>query len=161
VKLSGPDGTYVILLPAAYEFPDDSSAVLEFDWLVIEVNATTADGAWSSRDACLTTGDGPSIGEWLRSVTAGSIPVTLRDADGDITPDLTFLEPALAFSLAPSDDDLKHVRVHLTYGLAPPWLDVDERINMWKFFVEVAMTEAQILAAARSWETDLIAFPQR
>jgi hypothetical protein len=112
VKLSGTDGTWLTLLPVGYEFPDSTSAVVECDWLVIELTVTTAEGAWSSRDACLTTGDAPLIGEWLRSVAAGSVPVTLPDADGDITPELTFLEPALAFSLAPSDDDLKHLRVH-------------------------------------------------
>jgi hypothetical protein len=83
------------------------------------VSVTTAKGTWSARDACLTTGDGPVIDEWLRSVAAGDIPITLPGAKGDITPALTFLEPALAFSLAPSADGLGHVRVHLNYDLAP------------------------------------------
>jgi hypothetical protein len=36
---------------------------------------------------------------------------------------------------------------------------VDEKLNMWQFFVAVAMTNIAILAAATSWNADLIAFP--
>ena len=67
-------------------------------------------------------------------MAAGSVAISVPDADGEITPDLTFLEPALAFSLAPSEDKLKHLRVHLTHGLSPPWLDIDEALNTWSFF---------------------------
>jgi hypothetical protein len=160
LNLSSSDGTSVILRPVAYEFPDSHDAV-ECDWLVIEVSATTTDGTWSSRDACLTTRDAPGIAEWLRGVAASSVPASLPDADGDITPDLTFLEPALAFSLAPNDDGLKHLRVHLTYGLAPPWLDIDDALNMWSFFVEVALSDTEILAASDAWRAELVPFPER
>lgn len=156
MNLSSPDGTFVALRPAAYEFP----VADECDWLVIEVSATTTAGTWSSRDDLMTP-EAPGIGEWLRAVAAGSVPTSVPDADGDITPDLTFLEPALAFSLAPSDDKLEHLRVHLTHGLAPPWLDIDDTLNTWAYFVEVAMTKPDILAAASAWQTEMTFFPER
>ncbi len=51
MNLSSPDGTVVTLLPVAYELPDDKYDAVECDWLVIELNATTTKGTWSSRDA--------------------------------------------------------------------------------------------------------------
>ena len=50
MNLSSPDGTVVTLLPVAYELPDDKYDAVECDWLVIELNATTTKGTWSSRD---------------------------------------------------------------------------------------------------------------
>jgi len=157
-NLSSPDGTFVVLRPVAYEFPADKGVAIECDWLVIEVSATTTAGTWSSRDACLMTPEAPGIDEWLQAVAADSVPTSVPDAEGDITPDLTFLEPALAFSLAPSDDKLKHVRVHLTHGLAPPWLDIYDALNTWAYFVEVAMTKPDILVAAGVWQREMIFF---
>lgn len=157
MNLSSPDGTFVALRPVSYEFPVPD----ECDWLVIEVSATTTAGTWSSRDACLMTPEAPGIGEWLRAVASGSVPTSVPDADGDITPELTFLEPALAFSLAPSEDKRRHLRVHLTHGLAPPWLDIYDALKTWAYFVEVPMTKPDILAAASAWQTEMMSFPER
>jgi hypothetical protein len=107
------------------------------------------------------TAEATGIDEWLRAVAAGSVPTSVADADGDITPDLTFLEAALGFSLAPSDDRLEHLRVHLTHGLAPPWLDLDDALNTWSYFVELPMTKPGILAAASARQTEMMSFPER
>jgi hypothetical protein len=90
VNLSGPNGSFVTLVPVAYEFPNHNAGAIECDWLVIELSAATAEGNWSSRDACLTTGDAPGISKWLRSVADGCVPISVPEADADITPDLTF-----------------------------------------------------------------------
>jgi hypothetical protein len=101
------------------------------------------------------------VGEWLSSVTAGGVAATLPEDDGSVTPSLSFIEPSLAFSLAPSDDGLRHLRVHLTYGLAPPWLDDDERLVPWEFFVAITMSDEELLAAVETWQSDLEPFPER
>jgi hypothetical protein len=38
---------------------------------------------------------------------------------------------------------------------------VDERCNIWHFFVEVPMANADILAAADAWQADLMTFQER
>ncbi|HMK95923.1 MAG TPA: hypothetical protein VK425_00160 [Acidimicrobiales bacterium] len=161
MKLSGADGTSVALVPVGYEFPEATSGSMEANWLLVDLTATTERGTWSSRDACLTTGEAAAVDRWLRSLAAGGVPVSLPDADGEITPGLSFLEPDLAFSLAPGADGLKHLRVHLNYELAPPWLDMDERCALWRFFVELALADADILAAAAAWKAELALFPGR
>jgi hypothetical protein len=160
VKLSDRNGTYISVVPVAYQFPESTSKD-EFDWLVIEVNAGAASGAWSAQDACLTASEAWKVGEWLSSVAAGEVAPTLAEEDKGITPSLSFIEPSLAFSVAQSDDGFRHLRVHLTYELAPPWLDEDEKLVPWEYFVVVAMSQEDVLTAARSWKSDLAAFPER
>jgi hypothetical protein len=56
--------------------------------------------------------------------------VTEPEAD----PSLTFLEPSLAFSVAFYEDQGVRLRVHLSHLAAPPWQDIDDKLNSWAFF---------------------------
>ena len=55
------------------------------------------------------------------------------------------------------------IRAHceMTHTLAAPWLDVDERCETWQHFVELRLTDLQLLHAASVWEEELSAFPPR
>jgi hypothetical protein len=155
------DGAGVSLTPLSYEFPTGPPGAIEGNWVVLEVDASAEEGSWSARAACLTTWEAQEVAPWLREVAAGRVIPTLAGPDGVEQPEFTFMEPSLAFSVAPSDDSRVHIRVHLTHTLAAPWLDVDERCETWQHFVELRLTDLQLLHAASVWEEELSAFPPR
>jgi hypothetical protein len=149
------------LTPVAYEFPTGPPGEIEANWLVVQVDVRADKASWSSRAACLTTWEARDVAPWLRRVVAGVVSPTLAGPDGLQKPNLTFIEPSLAFSVAPSGDSRLQVRVHLTHTLAAPWLDVDERCQAWEHFVELQLTDQQLLNAASVWEEERRTFPPR
>jgi hypothetical protein len=52
------------------------------------------------------------------------------------------------------------MRAHLSHEAAPPWLDIDDKLNMWAFFVELTVGTADLEAAAADWNRQAAAFPQ-
>jgi hypothetical protein len=154
MQLASIDGSSLALSLVAYEFPEAPLDSFERDWLLVAVTAQCPKGSWSRQDACLLDGEAPMIAHWLRSAASGLTSPIQRDAENEGTPDLTFVEPALAFTLASSHSNLRHLRVHLTHGLAPPWLDVNEALATWQFFVELVMTDAELLTAADEWDKE-------
>lgn len=159
VRLVG-NGTVVVLEPAGYQFPSGADG-WDANWVVIAGTVASPEGSWSFRDACLTTFEAKTVSTWLRSVAQGAVEPVSADDEGFLTPSLTFTEPGLAFSVAKRTGEAVELRVHLTYELAPPWLDVDERLNMWQFFVLVPVGETDLVAAADAWDLEWLAFPER
>jgi hypothetical protein len=94
-------------------------------------------------------------------VVQGAVEPVSPDDEGLLTPSLTFTEPNLAFSLATRTADTVELRVHLSYESAPPWLDIEERRNMWQFFVIVRMATAELAEVANMWDKGWPAFPER
>ena len=149
------------LRPLGYEVRVRTGDEVIDNRLVVELCASSAGGKRSARASCLSTGEAQSIGTWLRQVAAGEVPTVALDVDKEVEPNLTFLEPDLAFSLAPSNDGLWHLRVHLSHRLAAPWLPEEERFSMWHPFVNIPASEQGLLDAASAWEAELAPFPWR
>jgi hypothetical protein len=159
VRLVG-NGTVVSLAPVGYEFP---SGVERWDanWVIVNGSVTIPQGSWSFRDACLTTFEAKEVSTWLRAVAQGAVELASPDDEGLLTPSLTFTEPNLAFSLAKRTDDAVELRVHLSHESAPPWLDIEDRLNIWAFFVIVPMATAALKEAANTWDAEWRAVPER
>jgi hypothetical protein len=154
------DGTVVVLEPVSYQFPSRTDGEVA-NWVVIAGTVTSPGGSWSFREAVLETFEAKTISLWLRSVAQGAVEVVSPDEQGFLSPTLTFTEPDLAFSVAGRTHDTVEVRVHLSHGFAPTWLDIDERLNMWQFFVTVPMQSTGLVEAADAWDEDWRSFPER
>jgi hypothetical protein len=151
-------GQSVRLTPIRYEFPDASpSSDWDADWLVIEGEIVSASGTWRFQNPALSARECAGLGAWLTQVTKAAVPVT----DPDEYPSLTFLEPSLAFSVASYEDQCVRLRVHLSHLAAPPWQDIDDKLNTWAFFVELDLDRSELARAREEWSNEADAFPRR
>jgi len=152
VILDGDGPASISLVSASYEFPPESDSP---EWLVIHGHVSTLDGSWNLQAAIMTTGESMALGEWLLSVAAEEIPAAAGD-----DPTFTFLEPSLAFSVA-SYGPTTRLRVYLSHDCAAPWLDIDDQLRLYAYFLELTLSPAAIEASARSWIEEIQAFPTR
>ncbi|MFF1299068.1 MULTISPECIES: hypothetical protein [unclassified Streptomyces] len=87
---------------------------------------------------------------------------TEPDSEGDLSPDIEFIEPLLAFSLADrSEDGAVVIRVHLSLAASPPWQQGNDGADVHQYVVEVHMDTAALLHAADQWDLALMSFPSR
>ncbi|MFK4687103.1 WapI family immunity protein [Streptomyces pristinaespiralis] len=87
--------------------------------------------------------------------------MTEPDTDGTPTPDASFIEPVLAFSLADRNEDSTVLRVHLSLEAAPPWRHGDDAPDIYQHTVELQLNTAALHHAADQWELALALFPTR
>jgi hypothetical protein len=159
VRLTGID-TVIEIEPVSYQFADPKPLDRgDRNWLVIAGWVQTADGAWAFRDSCLMTWEAEQIHRWWRAV-AGGVSESVQP-DGGTSPNLTFIEPNLAFSLAHRDEETAEIRVHFSLESAPPWLDHEEQFDIWKFYVVLPFALCELAALADVWEQELEPFPER
>jgi hypothetical protein len=154
MKLNDVRGRSVQLDPIAYESTDRSRAP---DWVVVEGTADGAEGRWRFRGAVLLPVDCAELSDWLDDAATGSVGVTRVDED----PSLTFAEPSLAFGVASYYSQSTRIRVHLTHGFGPPWLDPDELSNTYSYFVELSLAPDDLRTASAVWRRQSSAFPER
>jgi hypothetical protein len=159
VLLSGSGGS-VDLRPLRYQFAETHGERFDDNWLVIGGEIATASGAWSFSDPALLTDECAQVSAWLRAVAAGTVPATARDAEGLLVPDLSFLEPVVAFSVAEYRDDAWALRVHLSLEAAPPWRR-DAGGDLYQYVVGVHVDEKALVSAADQWDAELAQFPPR
>ena len=169
MRLTSTDGTVVELRPLRYQFGPPSvsastsaSATERWDanWLVVTGEVELPDGrTWSFTDPCLTTGEARELGSWLEQVRRGTVVPTAPG--GEDEPALVFTEPELALSLAARDEGSTALRVHLSLGALPPWLQGPGAPDLHAYVVEVTLTDDGLADAARAWDQELAAFPVR
>jgi hypothetical protein len=157
--LLGSDDQSVSLTPVGYEFGGTGSNVtaVSDDWIVIDGEIKATQGNWTFRDSSLLAVECLGLGKWLTEVADFKVPTTEPDED----PTLTFLEPSLAFSVAAYVEESVSLRVHLTHLAAPPWLDLDEKLNTWTYFVELPVGIGGMQSAVSDWNREAKAFPPR
>ncbi|MDX3636279.1 hypothetical protein PV728_39860 [Streptomyces europaeiscabiei] len=152
----------VDLRPVRYQFAAVRGDSFDDNWLVIAGTVTTPEGSWSFVDPCLLTHEAREVAVWLRAVTAGAVAVTEPDAEGELSPDASFIEPLVAFSFAGrSEGGAAVIRIHLSLQAAPPWQQGDDRAGIHQYVVEVAIDAAALLHAADQWDLALTSFPPR
>jgi hypothetical protein len=165
VLITDADGQSIQLSPDGYQFPDLSRNRWDGwdeNWLMVAGEVSQGlNKRWSFRDPILTAAEAVEIAPWLRHAAEGSIPVTHQDSNGRVSPDLYFVEPNVSFSVAGRSDSSVQVRVHFSQESAPPWLDWEERIDNYSFFVELFVSSRELEAAADVWDQELKAFPDR
>lgn len=166
MRLASTDGTVVELRPLRYEFGLSSKAPAtrgdwDANWLVVGGRVELPDGrTWSFTEPCLTTGEARELGSWLREVRVGRVAPTTPDG-GEDAPALVFTEPELAFGLAGRDERSASVRVHLSLGALPPWLQGAGAPEVYAYVVLTELTGAVLDDAERAWDQELAAFPVR
>ncbi|WP_327722199.1 hypothetical protein OG381_47595 [Streptomyces sp. NBC_00490] len=152
----------VELHPVRYQFAVVRRDSYDDNWLVIDAMVTTPEGDWSFTDPCLLTDEARQVTSWLRTVAAGTVSATEPDSEGDLSPDIEFIEPLLAFSLADrSEDGAAVIRVHLSLAASPPWQQDNDGADVYQYVVEVHMDTAALLHAADQWDLALMSFPSR
>ncbi|MFE2288544.1 hypothetical protein ACFXDJ_30810 [Streptomyces sp. NPDC059443] len=152
----------VDLRPMRYQFANVRGDAYDDNWLVIGGTVTTPEGSWSFADPCLLTDEARQVAPWLRAVAAGTVAVTGPDAEGELSPDTSFIEPLLAFSLADrSEDGTAVIRIHLSLEAAPPWQQGDDRADIYQYAVGVRMDAAALRHAADQWDAALTSLPPR
>jgi hypothetical protein len=145
-----------------YQFAAVRGDSFDDNWLVIAGTVTTPEGNWSFVDPCLLTDEARELAGWLRAVAAGAVAVTEPDAEGELSPDTSFIEPLVAFSLAGrSEGGAAVIRIHLSLQAAPPWQQGNDRAGIHQYVVEVRMDAAALLHAADQWDLALTSFPPR
>lgn len=157
--LSGSGGTVKLSL-LRYQFAGTRGEWFDDNWLVIGGEIATESGVWSFTDPALLTDECAQVSAWLRAVAAGRVPAIARGADGQLVPDLSFIEPVVAFSVAGYRDDAWALRVHLSLDAAPPWWR-DAGGDLFQYVVEVEADEGALVSAADQWDAQLAQFPPR
>jgi hypothetical protein len=157
------DDARIELRPVRYQFGSVCGDYWDDNWLIIDGSVATEAGRWRFSDPALLVDEGHKLARWLRRAAAGQVAVGERDADGEWWPDLRFLEPLLAFSVADRTADQVVLRVHLSAEAAPPWLlDEDgDGPEVYQYAIELPCDAAALTAAADAWAAELAAFPYR
>ncbi|GAA1993771.1 WapI family immunity protein [Kitasatospora viridis] len=138
----------VELRPVGYQFRAPLGDPYDDNWLVIAGRVVAPQGRWRFEEPVLLTDEARKLARWLRYAAGGRIAVSPGG------PDLSFLEGNLAFSLAAESGDRVVLRVHLSLESAPARLGD-------QVAVEVPLAKAGLLAAAETWEQELVPFPAR
>ena len=163
--LASFDGALASLRISGYQFQQHAATYKrdwDANWLNIHGDVTQSDGkTWTFEDPCLTTWEAQALGNWLRGAAAGTVPVSpfgTGEPEGRL---LVFTEPNLAFSVESRINDQVGVRVHFSLEAVPPWLDGDQRPDIFDYVVLIRISAAELADAADSWTRDLTQYPKR
>lgn len=164
MRLASSDGACVELRPVRYEFGSptpQTDGAFDFDanWVVVEGHVRTVEGTeYTFRDPCLLTDEMRRISRWLRAVAAHRVPPMPLPVDESRL--LAFTEPNVAFSVSADHRNEVQIRVHLSLESGPPSL-VAEGLDLYEYFVELALTSEDLADAAARWDAEVAPFPQR
>jgi hypothetical protein len=158
VHLVGADGVAVTLTALRWQFPPDGEEGADA-WLVISGHVDLGGRQWSFDDPCLEMEEARELARWLRDAGEGRITPD-PDHDDQPEPTLSFLEPALGFSVGDSNDNELAVCVFLTAEGAPPWLRADDP-HRARHVVTLRVRTDHLVVAAADWNQELNALPAR
>ncbi|WP_104190775.1 hypothetical protein [Cryobacterium sp. Y82] len=156
MQLKGYESS-VTLEPVRYELANPAGDEWDDNWLVIKGDVSAPDAEWQFAVPCLTTFEAKRISAWLRGVANGDVSISVI-GDAGIVPSLEFTEPNLAFSVGSYQGGLMSVRVHFALESMPVGQSSDERDQFW---VEIAVTAADLDSSANQWDKALSVFPDR
>ena len=125
--------------------------------MVISGHVSAPDRAWQFAVPCLTTFEAKQLSAWLRGVANGDIPVSII-GDAGVVPSLEFTERNLALSVGSYQGESTSVRVHFALESKPVNRSGDDSDEFW---VEIAVTAADLSSAADEWDKALSVFPDR
>jgi hypothetical protein len=160
MRITGQDGTWLILRVDGYQFPAATND-LDEQWLMITGEISLTGRSWSFTDPCLMIDEARALATWLHAAATGHIqPRQLPTGpDEEWTPDLSFTEPVLAFSLGSGSPGLVF-RVNVSLEAAPPWARGDQRAP-WGYAIDLQLSAPELEKAANEWTNDLGKLPQR
>ncbi len=130
---------------AGYQFPNNSTADYDSNWLIVEGTVRHPRGDWRFRDPSLLTDEVAHLADWLEAVAAGTEP----------KPWCGFIEPNLRFEVD-RRGKARVVRVSFGCEARPPWASSGEEVA-----IELPVGSANLALAAASLREQLREFPQR
>ena len=161
MDLRGQNGVSITLRPDGYQFPD--AAQHDWDdanWLMIEGEVDSPDGAWRFRDPCMQTHEAQAFGAWIDAVSRGAVAVH-EAGDGNVWPEWTFIEPNVAFGVEGYEDEDVVLRVYFSLESAPEWAGDERRSAWYRFFLGCRMRREDVRSAGQTWLSELARWPER
>ncbi|MGK5738553.1 WapI family immunity protein [Micromonospora sp. URMC 103] len=123
------------------------------DWLLIEVDARTADGqAWSHSEPCLTVAEAGVLADWL------SLQARLATQPSTLPAVLRFTEPNLTFRTRVIRRRRMELVVEFSYESLPPWM---RRPLSAVYPLPLTVSADALAVAAEQWSREIEAYPQR
>lgn len=144
MKLTGPDGVFELNI-LDYEC-SDSSHFMDRNWLIISLK-TSCHNRQSVRTApILSTWEIELLLNWMRAVAN----------EDELSPKLTFIEPALRFSNLSAGQGNYRFRIQLGSEALPNW-----QRDRKPFYLPVAPDKKELQVAIQDLERQLRRFPVR
>lgn len=131
-----------------YQFPGETTAEYDSNWLNVHIDVVTPQGRWSRTDPALLTYEVERLARWLEEIAAGT-PSSNSES---------FLEPNLAFELIPPVAE--RLRIIFNLEFRPPWVP-KKRTDEDEYFVDFPVVLSALQDAAASLRMQLKKFPQR
>ncbi|MDB5241930.1 MAG: hypothetical protein JWP57_2555 [Spirosoma sp.] len=144
MKLTGPEGGFELNI-LDYEC-SDSPYFMDRNWLIVSLKAKYYDDECVRTAPILSTWEIELLLKWMRSVVNGN----------EISPKLTFVEPALGFNnISPGHGDYR-LRIKLGSDARPNW-----QRDTTPFYLPVAPDKRELQRAIQDLEQQLQRFPVR
>ena len=159
MRITANNGAAVTLDPLRWQFPSNTGD-WDDQWLIIDGHVDLGAESWSFTDPCLLMAEARGLTAWLRAASEGRISLDPRSIGEEPQPSLSFMEPALGFSVAAHNESDLVVRVHLTAEGAPPRLR-DHDPHLAHHIVDLQVHPDELFAAADTWKQQLDALPAR
>jgi hypothetical protein len=98
------------------------------------------------------------LAAWLRRVAAGQVLPAPEPVD---EPQVTFVEPNLAFDVHSTADERITLAVYFSLEAAPPWLYQDQRLDLYSYSVSLDLGRDQLASVVDDWTAEIAKFPSR
>lgn len=144
MKLTGPEGDFELNI-LDYEC-SDSPYFMDRNWLIVSLKAKYYDDECVRTAPILSTWEIELLLKWIRSVVN----------ENEISPKLTFVEPALGFSNVSSGHGDYRLRIKLGSDARPNW-----QRDAAPFYLPVAPDKRELQQAIQDLEQQLQRFPVR
>ena len=144
MKLTGPEGGFELNI-LDYEC-SDSPYFMDRNWLIVSLKTRYQNNECVRTAPILSTWEVELLLTWMRSVASGH----------EISPKLTFVEPALGFSNVSSGHGNYQFRIKLGSDARPKW-----QSNATPFYLPVAPDKRELQGAIQDLEQQLRRFPVR
>jgi len=149
--LRGREGNELELGLVGYQFPDEERDPWDSNWLLVSVRVLAPEGSWEVVDPCLTTWEAKRLVSYLIHAAAqapAAVPMTFTEPNLTVT--------ARSRTSAPMR---VHLRACFALELRPPWARMAASSN--NLCVDLDVERGDLVRAAASLLSDLVAFPQR
>src|SRR5262245_19383081 len=129
----------------SYQFPGETTADYDSNWLIIEGTVQHPRGKWRFRDPSLLTYEVRQLVNWLDAVAAGT----------EAEPECSFIEPNLCFKVI-GKNGARLLRVSFAIEARPPWAKLGE-----EEYIDFPLSKVDLIEAVASLRRQLLEFPQR
>jgi hypothetical protein len=144
MRLTGGDVAFELKI-VGYQFPSNTTAEYDSNWLTIEGAVQHPRGNWRFRDPSLLTYEVARLANWLEAVALGT----------ELEPWCGFIKPNLSFKLV-GVGMVRALRLSFAIEALPPWRKRDEEV-----YVEFHLIGLDLATAVLSLRLQLREFPQR